>query len=126
MYYFRGFSSTRCSALFEAHQRNQKTEEDSTIINEKNLIANRLLLKNTLIDDSMSICPKHRRLFGIDWRDHKPVCHYPDPDTKHHATISDCRRATLKLCSKVEGFPVGGRLFFCFIPIETSDCEHTF
>ena len=34
-------------------------EEDNIIINEKNLIANRLLRKNILVDDSMWICPKH-------------------------------------------------------------------
>ena len=118
MYYFREFSSTRCSAIFEAHECDQKTEEDTTIINEKNLIANRLLLKNILMDDSMSICPKHRGSFGIDWRDHKSACHFPNSDQKYHATTSDCRRATLKLCSKIEGFPIGGRLLFCFIPIK--------
>ena len=96
----------------------KKTEEDTTIINEKNLIANRLLLKNILIDDSMSICPKHRGSFGIDWRDHKSACHFPNSDQKYHATTSDCRRATLKLCSKIEGFPIGGRFLFCFLPIE--------
>jgi hypothetical protein len=98
----------------------KKTEEDTNIINEKNLIANRLLLKNILIDDSMSICPKHRGLFGIDWRDKKTVCHYPDPDSKHQATTSDCRRAHLAMCSRIEGFPIGGRFLFCLISINAS------
>ena len=44
-------------------------EEDNIIINEKNLIANRLLRKNILVDDSMWICPKHRSSFGIHWID---------------------------------------------------------
>ena len=42
-------------------------EEDDFIMNEKNLIANRLRSKNVLVDDSMFICPKHRSSFGIDW-----------------------------------------------------------
>jgi hypothetical protein len=98
----------------------KKTEEDSNKINEKNLIANRLLLKNILIDDSMSICPRHRGSFGIDWLDYKSVCHYPDPDPKHQASTSDCRRANLAMCSRIEGFPIGGRFLFCLIPIDAS------
>jgi len=84
-------------------------EEDSIIMNEKNLIANRLLLKNIFVDDSMSICPKHRSSFGVDWRDVKSRCHHPDHDSKHRQQVSDCRRASLAMCSKIQSFPVGGR-----------------
>lgn len=78
-------------------------------MNEKNLIANRLLLKNILIDDSMSICPKHRSSFGVDWHDVKTTCHHPDHDPQHRPKAFDCRRANLVMCSKIENFPVGGR-----------------
>ena len=44
----------------------KKLDEDMTIVNEKNLIANRLIGKNILVDKTMSICAKHRSSFGID------------------------------------------------------------
>lgn len=86
-----------------------KKEEDDVIVNEKNLIANRLRSLNIFIDDSMSICPKHRSSYGINWRDTTSVCHHPDHDPKHRPSARDCRRANLATCSKIEGFPVGGR-----------------
>jgi len=87
-----------------------KKEEDTTIRNEKNLIANRLRLRNIQVDDSMSICPKHRSSFVVDWYDSKSTCHHPDHDPKHRPKATDCRRATLVLSSKIPVFPVGGRL----------------
>ena len=86
-----------------------KKEDDDFIINERNLIANRLKSKNILIDDSMSICPKHRSSYGVDWCDMKSTYHHPDHDTKRNSSASDCRRANINICSKIEGFPVGGR-----------------
>jgi len=86
-----------------------KTEEDSFIMNERNLIANRLRSKGIFIDDSMAICPKHRSEFRIDWKDSKSKCHHPDHDSKHHSFFIPCRRANLATCSKIKGFPVGGR-----------------
>lgn len=87
----------------------KEKSEDDIIINERNLIANRLLAKNIVIDDNMSICPKHRSSFGIDWCDVVSTCHHPNHDQKQRSSVSDCRRANLALCSKLEGFPVGGR-----------------
>lgn len=84
-------------------------DEDEIIVNEKNLIANRLSLKNILITDSMHICPKHRSSFGIDWHSVKSSCHHPNHDANHRCSTSDCRRATLTTCLQIEGFPVGGR-----------------
>ena len=37
-----------------------KIEDDNLIVNERNLIANRLRSKEIFVDDSMAICPKHR------------------------------------------------------------------
>lgn len=88
----------------------RKTEDDIIIMNEKDLIASRLSAKNIIVDDSMSICPKHRSSFGIDWWDVKSKCHHPDHDSKHHPKASNCRRADLTTCLKIQGFPVGGRL----------------
>ena len=48
-----------------------KEKDDSIIINKKNLIANRLLRKNTLVNNALSICLKHRSSFAIDWIDRK-------------------------------------------------------
>jgi hypothetical protein len=44
-------------------------EEDDLIVNERNLIANRLHSKGIFIYDSMAICPKHGSSHGIDWYD---------------------------------------------------------
>ncbi|CAF3865475.1 unnamed protein product [Rotaria magnacalcarata] len=85
-------------------------EEDDFIINERNLIANRLKPSNILIDDSMSICPKHRSSYGIDWYDVRSTCRHPDHDSKAKSSARDCRRANINICSKIEGFPVGGRI----------------
>jgi hypothetical protein len=78
-------------------------------VNERNLIANRLRLNDIFIDDSMLICPKHRSSFGIDWAPTKDKCYHPDHDPKRRPSKFDLRRAPLKLCSKFEGFPVGGK-----------------
>jgi hypothetical protein len=86
-----------------------KEEDDNFIMNERNLIANRLHAKDILVDDSMLICPKHRSSFGIDWCDSKPTCHHPDHESRQSFSTSDCRRASIDMCSKIEGFPVGGR-----------------
>ncbi len=86
-----------------------KAEEDDFIINERNLIANRLRSQNVLIDDSMAICPKHRSSYGIDCYDSKSKCHHFDHDSRQHSSGRDFRRANIISCSKIEGFPVGGR-----------------
>ena len=44
----------------------KKLDEDMTIVNEKNLITNRLIGKNILVDNTMSICAKHQSSVGID------------------------------------------------------------
>ena len=86
-----------------------KIEQDDLIVNEKNLIANRLRLENILTDDSTYICPKHRSSYGTDWYVAERKCYHPDHDPKHHPSKSDLRCANLTLCSKIEGFPVGGK-----------------
>jgi hypothetical protein len=86
-----------------------KKEDDKNIMNEKNLIANRLLRKNILVDDSMRVCPKHRSSFGIDWFNKNTKCHHPDHDSNNSVPIKDCRRAKLITCLQIEGFPIGGR-----------------
>lgn len=86
-----------------------RKEDDSIIVNEKNLIANRLRSKNIIIDDSMHICPKHRSSFGIDWHSVKSKCHHPDHDPSQRQSASDCRQASLNVCLRIEGFPLGGR-----------------
>ena len=86
-----------------------KLDEDMIIVNEKNLIANRLIGKNILVDNTMSICAKHRSSFGIDWCDVVSRCSHPAHDPKHRPSTSDCRRAKLDTCSRIEGFPIGGR-----------------
>ena len=58
-----------------------KKEADDFIVNERNLIANRLKSKDMFVDDSMSICPKHRSSYGIDWCDVKFICNHPDHRT---------------------------------------------
>ena len=55
-----------------------KEKDDSIIINEKHLIANRLMRKNILVNNAMSICLKRRRCFGIDWVDRKSTCYHLD------------------------------------------------
>ena len=94
-----------------------KRERDTIRISEKDLIANRLRLKNVFIDNNMFICPKHRNSFGIGWHDTRSVCHHPEhnPDQRHKPF--DCRRANLDLCSKIEEFSVGGRYEKLFIVI---------
>ena len=87
----------------------RKKEEDDSIMNEKNLIANRLRSKNILIDDSMFICPKHRSSFGVDWYSARSKCHHPEHDSTQPSNAADCRPATLTHCLKIEGFPIGGR-----------------
>ena len=87
----------------------KRAEEDDFILNERNLIANRLISLNVIIDDSMSICPKHRSSYDIDWYDSKSKCYHPDHDPQQHASRRDVRRANITKCSTIEGFPVGGR-----------------
>ena len=55
-----------------------KEKDDSIIISERNLIANRLMRKNILVNNAMSICLKHRSSFEIDWVDRKSTCYHPD------------------------------------------------
>ena len=86
-----------------------KIEEDNLIVNERNLIANRLCSKDIFIDDSMAICPKHRSSYEIDWYDSKSTCHHRDHESEYYYSSRDCRRANITTCSKTEGFPVGGR-----------------
>jgi hypothetical protein len=86
-----------------------KKEDDNIVMNEKNLIANRLFLKNILVNDIMRICPKHRSSFGIDWFHKKTTCHHPDHNSSNRSALKDCRPVNLTTCLKVEGFPIGGR-----------------
>ncbi|CAF3496818.1 unnamed protein product [Rotaria socialis] len=97
-----------------------KKEEDDFIVNEKNLIANRIRYLDIFIDDSMSICPKHRSSYGIDWHAPKSTCHHPDHNSKHRPSVRDCRHANITTCSKIEGFAVGGRKEILMIPDELS------
>ena len=55
-----------------------KEKDDSIIINEKNLIANRLIRKSILVYDAMSICLKHRSSLAIDCVDGKSTCYHLD------------------------------------------------
>ncbi|CAF0899738.1 unnamed protein product [Didymodactylos carnosus] len=87
----------------------KKPEDDDVIMNEKNLILNRLSKYNLLIDNSMEICPKHRNTYGVGWND-QTTCHHPRHDPKKFAEKSNCRRANLALCCNIEGFPVGGSI----------------
>ncbi|CAF1618434.1 unnamed protein product, partial [Rotaria magnacalcarata] len=87
-----------------------KKEDDNIVRNEKNLIANQLLLKNILVNDIMRICPKHRSSFGIDWFHKKTTCHHPEHISSNRSAPKDCRPVNLTTCLKVEGFPIGGRL----------------
>ena len=78
-------------------------------ISEKDLIANRLRLKNIFIDNGMVICPKHRASFGIGWCDQNSLCHHPEHNPYQPPNPKDCRRANLIICQKIEGFPFGGK-----------------
>ncbi|CAF4477288.1 unnamed protein product, partial [Didymodactylos carnosus] len=62
----------------------KKPEDDDVIMNEKNLILNRLSKYNLLIDNSMEICPKHRNTYGVGWND-QTTCHHPRHDPKKFA-----------------------------------------
>jgi len=93
-------------ALLKRKKVISKIEQDNLIMNEKNLITNRLRLENILVDESMFICPKHRSSFGVDWRVLQSKCYHPDHDPKHHPSKRDLRCANISLCSKIEGFPV--------------------
>ena len=86
-----------------------KKEDDNIVVNEKNLIANRLIRKSILVEDNMKICPKHRSSFGIDWFSRNTMCHHPEHDSGHNSAMKDCRRVKLTTCLKIEGFPIGGR-----------------
>ena len=86
-----------------------KLEDDDIIMNERNLIANRLLRENIFIDDTMSIYPKHRSAFGVDWIDRKIRCYHLDQDSNASVSTADCRLVKLSTGFKIEGFPVGGR-----------------
>lgn len=88
----------------------KKSEGDPSALSERDLIANRLKLRNIAVDDAMSICPKHRSSFGVDWFSSTSVCHHPNHNPRQRPKGSDCRRATLRLCNKIDRFPIGGRL----------------
>ncbi|CAF4937817.1 unnamed protein product [Rotaria sp. Silwood1] len=79
-------------------------------LNEKDLIANRLQLKNIPVHNNIRICPKHRNTFGIGWCDRDNVCHHPGHDVQQHLRPSDCRRANIIMCSKIDRFPIEGPL----------------
>ena len=78
-------------------------------MNERNLIGNRLLRENSFIDDTMSICLKHRSAFGVDWIDRKNRRCHPDHDLNASVSTVDCRLVKLSTGFKIEGFPVGSR-----------------
>ena len=86
-----------------------KKEDDNIVVNEKNLIANRLIRKSILAENNMKICPKHRSSFGIDWFSRNATCHHPEHDSGHSSAMKDSRRVKLTTCLKIEGFPIGGR-----------------
>ena len=86
-----------------------KKTDDDIIMNEKNLIVNRLTRKSILVGDNMKICPKHRSSFGIDWFSRTTTCHHPEHASGHSAVMKDCRRVKLSTCLKIEDFPIGGR-----------------
>ncbi|CAF4771737.1 unnamed protein product, partial [Rotaria sp. Silwood2] len=58
----------------------------------------------------MRICPQHRNTFGIGWCDRDNVCNYPGHDLQQHPRLSDCRIANIIMCSRIDQFPIGGRL----------------
>ena len=86
-------------------------------ISEKDLIANRLRLKNVFINNNMFICPKHRSSFGIGWHDTSSVCHHPEHNPDLRPKPFDRRRANLIICSNIEKFPIGGRYENVFIVV---------
>ena len=88
---FATLSEYDIRSYLKYNQTISKEKDDTIIINEKDLIANRLMLKNTLVNDVMSICPKHQRSFGIDWIDRKSTCYHPDHDQSGSVSIADCR-----------------------------------
>ncbi|CAF5145631.1 unnamed protein product, partial [Rotaria magnacalcarata] len=69
---------------------------------------NRIRSLDIFIDDTMSICRKHRCSYGINWYDSKPTCHHSDHNPKHRPSPRDYRRANITICSEIEGFPVEG------------------
>ncbi|CAF0935170.1 unnamed protein product [Didymodactylos carnosus] len=82
-------------------------DDDDKIMNEINLITNRLERLNIIADDTTSICPKHRSSLGIGWFQSKQ-CYHPDHDPKSPAHSADCRPASLDVSSRIQGFPVSG------------------
>jgi hypothetical protein len=95
-------------ALLKRKKVISKIEQDDLIMNEKNLITNRLRLEKILVDESMFICPKHRSSYGVDWYVSDRKCYHPDHDPNHRPSKRDLRCASISICSKIEGFPVGG------------------
>ena len=86
------------------------TKADEKInISEKDLIASRLFRKNIVVDDNMSICPKHRSSFGVDWYSRRNTCDHTDHEAQNTPMLKNCPQANLTLCSKIEGFPIGGQ-----------------
>ncbi|CAF2943431.1 unnamed protein product [Rotaria sp. Silwood2] len=47
---------------------------------------------------------------SIRWCDRDNVCNFPGHDVQQHPRLSDCRRANIIMCSKIDKFPIGGRL----------------
>ncbi len=81
-----------------------KKEDGDSMINEKDLIANRSKSKDIVIDDSMPICPKHSCSYGMDWYDVKSTCHLPDYDTGTKSSSRDSRFANINICREIEIF----------------------
>ncbi|CAF0935152.1 unnamed protein product [Didymodactylos carnosus] len=75
-------------------------DDDDKIMNERNLITNRLERLNIIADDTTSICPKHRSSLGIGWFQSKQ-CYHPDHDPKSPAHSADCRPASLDVSSSI-------------------------
>ncbi|CAF1008105.1 unnamed protein product [Didymodactylos carnosus] len=97
--------------ILSAHEETspKHVDDDDKIMNERNLIANRLERLNIIVDDATSICPKHRSSFGIVWFQSKQ-CYHPDYDPKRPAHSTDCRPASLDVSSRIQDFPIGGCL----------------
>jgi hypothetical protein len=89
-----------------------KNEAESIVFNEKDLIANRLALKNIIVNDDMGICPKHRSSNGVDWSMKHTTCNHPDHKPNDKVSSRDCRQAKFSTCAKIEGFPIGGKSVF--------------
>ncbi|CAF3863669.1 unnamed protein product [Rotaria sp. Silwood1] len=47
---------------------------------------------------------------GPRWCDRDNVCHHPGHDVQQHLRPSDCRRANIIMCSKIDRFPIEGPL----------------